>query len=102
MSAELSWMTAADLARAIAKKRVSPLEVVDALLARIEKLSTLNAYVTLDAEGARKAARAAERALTKRSATLGPLHGVPFSVKDLVNTRGVRTTFGTPIYRDNV
>ena len=102
MSTELCWMSAADLARAIAKKKVSPVEVVDAVLARIEKLSTLNAYVTVDAEGARKAARAAERALTKGSARLGPLHGVPFSVKDLVLTKGVRTTFGTPIYRDNV
>jgi aspartyl-tRNA(Asn)/glutamyl-tRNA(Gln) amidotransferase subunit A len=101
-SDELCWMTATELARAIARKKVSPLEVVDAVLARIEKLSTLNAYVTLDGDGARKAARAAERALTRRSARLGPLHGVPFSVKDLVVTRGVRTTFGTPIYRDHV
>src|SRR2546426_6626204 len=102
MSTELCWMSAAELAGAIAKKKVSPLEVVDAVLARIDKLSTLNAYVTLDADGARKAAKAAERALTRRSARLGPLHGVPFSVKDLVLTKGVRTTFGTPIYRDNV
>src|SRR6266851_5783493 len=102
MNTELCWMSAADLARAIASKKVSPLEVVDAVLARIDKLSTLNAYVTLDAEQARSAAKAAERALTKRSAKLGPLHGVPFSVKDLVNTKGVRTTFGTPLYRDNV
>src|SRR6185369_13706625 len=99
---DLCWLSAVDLAAAIKKKRVSPLEVVDALLARIEKLSTLNAYVTLDAEGARKAARAAERALTKRSASLGPLHGVPFSVKDLIITKGMRTTFGTPLHRDNV
>src|SRR5499426_2108228 len=102
MSDDLVWMTAVDLARAIAKKNVSPVEVVDAMFARIEKLSTLNAFVTLDADGARKAAKAAERALTKRSARLGPLHGVPFSVKDLVITRGIRTTFGTPLYRDNV
>ena len=102
MNAELCWMSAADLARAIASKKVSPLEVVDAVLARIDKLSTLNAYVTLDAERARSAAKAAERALTKRSARLGPLHGVPLSVKDLVLTKGVRTTFGTPIYRDNI
>ncbi|MGH7355947.1 MAG: amidase, partial [Candidatus Rokuibacteriota bacterium] len=47
-------------------------------------------------------AKAAERALMRRSARLGPLHGIPFSVKDLVVTKGVRTTFGTPLYRDNV
>jgi Asp-tRNA(Asn)/Glu-tRNA(Gln) amidotransferase A subunit family amidase len=67
MSAELCWMSAADLARAIAKKKVSPVEVVDAVLARIEKLSTLNAYVTVDAEGARKAARAYGRPSARRS-----------------------------------
>ncbi len=102
MNDELCWMSATDLARAIAKKRVSPVEILDAILARIDKLAALNAYVTLDAERARAAARAAERAVTKRSARLGPLHGVPFSVKDLVLTKGVRTTFGTPIYRDNM
>ena len=51
---------------------------------------------------ARQAAKAAERAVMRRGAKLGPLHGVPFSVKDLVITKGVRTTFGSPIYRDNV
>jgi aspartyl-tRNA(Asn)/glutamyl-tRNA(Gln) amidotransferase subunit A len=75
---------------------------VDAVLARIEKCAVLNAYVLVDADGARKAARAAERAVTRKGATLGPLHGVPFSVKDLVVTRGTRTTFGTPLFRDNV
>ena len=99
---ELCWMPAADLAVGIARKKFSPVEVVDAVLTRIAKLKTLNAYVTVDAEGARKAARAAERAVMKKGRRLGPLHGVPFSVKDLVITRGVRTTFGTPFYRDHV
>ncbi|MGH7312105.1 MAG: amidase, partial [Candidatus Rokuibacteriota bacterium] len=102
MASELCWMTAAELAVAIRRKKVSPVEVVDATLERIEKLKALNAYVTVDADGARRAARAAERALTRRGAKLGALHGVPFSVKDLVITKGVRTTFGTPLYRDNV
>src|SRR5438105_1791456 len=95
-------MAAADLAAGIARRKISPVEVVDAVLARIEALERLNAYVTVDAEGARHAARAAERAVMRKSARLGPLHGVPFSVKDLVVTKGVRTTFGTPIYKDNV
>src|SRR6266850_5279654 len=99
---DLCWMSAADLAAAIAKKKLSPVEVVDATLARIEKLKELNAYVTLDAEGARKAAKAAERAVGRRGVKLGALHGVPFSVKDLIITKGIRTTFGTPLYRDNV
>src|SRR4030095_2417764 len=75
---------------------------VDAVLSRIDTLKELNAYVTLDAERARQSARAAERALTQRSAKLAPLHGVPCSVKDLIITKDVRTTFGSPIYRDNV
>ena len=98
----LCWMSAADLAAAIRKKKVSPVEVVDAVLARIQDVKDLNAYVTVDTEGARRAAREAERALTTRGAKLGPLHGVPFSVKDLILTRGLRTTFGTPLYRDHV
>src|SRR5213594_4393539 len=74
-----------------------------AVLDRSEKLNPrLNAFVTVTGAAARREAKAAERALGKRSARLGPLHGVPFSVKDLVNTKGVRTTFGTPFYRDNV
>ena len=99
---ELCWMSAADLAAAVSRKKISPVDVVDAVLARIEKLERLNAYVTVVADGARKAARAAERAVMKKGARLGPLHGVPFSVKDLVITNGVRTTFGTPLYKDHV
>src|SRR5437867_8167212 len=95
-------MPASELAIAIAKKKVSPVEVVDAVLSRIDTLKELNAYVTLDAERARQTAKAAERAVMRRGARLGPLHGVPFSVKDLIITKGVRTTFGTPLYRDNV
>jgi aspartyl-tRNA(Asn)/glutamyl-tRNA(Gln) amidotransferase subunit A len=101
-NSDLCWMSAAELAAAIAWKKVSPVEVVDAVLSRIDTLKQLNAYITLDADRARAAAKAAERAVTRRSAKLGPLHGVPFSVKDLIITRDVRTTFGTPLYRDNV
>ena len=99
----LAWLPATELAAMIGKRKVSPVDVVDAALDRIEKLNPrLNAFVTVTDTAARREAKAAERALGKRSARLGPLHGVPFSVKDLVNTRGVRTTFGTPFYRDNV
>src|SRR5437899_6339722 len=99
----LAWLPATELAALIRRKKVSPVEVVDAVLDRIARINPrLNAFVTLMAEQARRDAKAAERALGKRGARLGPLHGVPFSVKDLVITRGVRTTFGTPLYRDNV
>ncbi|PYN58707.1 MAG: amidase [Candidatus Rokuibacteriota bacterium] len=99
----LCWTPATELAALIRKKKVSPVEVLDAVLDRIERLNPkLNAFVTLTDEPARREAKAAERALSKKGARLGPLHGVPFSVKDLVITKGVRTTFGTPLYRDNV
>jgi Asp-tRNA(Asn)/Glu-tRNA(Gln) amidotransferase A subunit family amidase len=100
---DLCWIPATGLAVLIRKKKVSPVEVIDAVLDRIERLNPqLNAYVTVTADRARAAARAAERALARRSARPGPLHGVPFSVKDLVITKGVRTTFGTSLYRDHV
>jgi aspartyl-tRNA(Asn)/glutamyl-tRNA(Gln) amidotransferase subunit A len=101
--ARLAWLSATELVPLIRTKKVSPVEVVGAVLDRIGALNPrLNAFVTLTDEQARRDAKAAERTLMRRSATLGPLHGVPFSVKDLVITRGVRTTFGTPLYRDNV
>jgi aspartyl-tRNA(Asn)/glutamyl-tRNA(Gln) amidotransferase subunit A len=103
MAQELCWMPATELAAMIRRKKVSPVEVVDAVLARIEQVNpALNAFVLLTADAARKEARAAERAVGRKGAALGPLHGVPFSVKDLVITKGVTTTFGTPLHRDNV
>ncbi len=100
---ELCWLSATELAARYRRRTLSPVEVVEAVLDRIARVNpTLNAYVTLTAETARQQARLAERALSRRSARLGPLHGVPFSVKDLVITDGVRTTFGTPVYRDHV
>ena len=99
----LCWTPATELAVLIRKKKISPVEVLDAVLDRIERLNPkLNAFVTLTGAQARREAKAAERAVSKKGARLGPLHGVPFSVKDLVITKGVRTTFGTPLYRDNV
>ena len=102
MTNDLCWLSGTELAALIRRKKVSPVEVVDAIFSRIDTLKELNAYVTLDGERARQTAKAAERALMRRGARLGPLHGVPFSVKDLIITKGVRTTFGTPLYRDNV
>src|SRR5437870_1466800 len=100
---DLCFLSAVETAALIRKKKISPVEVVSATLERIEKVNPrLNAYVLVTADAARRAAKAAERLVMKKGAKLGPLHGVPFSVKDLVITRGVRTTFGTPLYRDNV
>ncbi|HEX4835150.1 MAG TPA: amidase family protein, partial [bacterium] len=95
---DLCHIPAADLAAAIRAKTVSPVEVVDAVLARIERINpTLNAYCTVTPEAARAAARDAEAAVL-RGDPLGPLHGVPVSIKDLVVTKGVRTTWGSRLY----
>jgi aspartyl-tRNA(Asn)/glutamyl-tRNA(Gln) amidotransferase subunit A len=102
-SDELCWVSATELAVLIRRRKVSPVEVVDDVLDRIERLNPqLNAFVTVTGDEARKAARAAERAVGRARPAIGPLHGVPFSVKDLVITKGVRTTFGTPLFADNV
>ena len=95
-------LPAASLAEKIRRREVSPVEVLEAVVARIEKLEPeLNAFITVCVPNALEAARAAE-AKVMRGETLGPLHGVPFTVKDLVNTAGVRTTFGSLIHEDNV
>src|SRR5437879_963072 len=100
---DLNWLSATEQAALIRSRKVSPVEIVDALLSRSDKVNPrLNAFVLIHADQARREAKSAERAVGKRGARLGPLHGVPFGVKDLVVTRGVRTTFGTPLYRDNV
>ena len=90
------------LAQRIRTKQVSPVAVVDAVLERIEALQpTVNAFITVTADEAREAARRAEAAVMAGE-PLGPLHGVPFSVKDLLFTRGVRTTMGSRIFADQV
>src|ERR1700732_1580806 len=102
MTDDLAFTSAAELARLIVGREVSPVEVVDGVLDRIERAQpVLNAFITVCSEKARTAAKAAEAAVM-RGDTLGPLHGVPFAAKDLVNTKGVRTTFGSVALADNV
>src|SRR5687767_2530974 len=87
-------LTAAEAARQIRRREVSPVELVDALLSRIERSQpTLKAFVTVDYDGARAAARAAEAALAS-GGELGPLHGVPFAAKDIYDAAGLPTTAG--------
>jgi len=101
-SQEIWWMTAVDLAKAIREKRLSPVEVVTVLLERIKAINPkINAYVTLTADSAMAAAKRAEEAVM-RGKELGPLHGVPVSIKDLVFTKGVRTTMGSKLLEDFV
>jgi len=102
MPDDLAFTSAAELAALIAQRVVSPVEIVDIVLDRIEKTQpTLNAFITVCADEARAAAKEAEAAVMRGDA-LGPLHGVPFAVKDLVNTAGLRTTFGSWAFADNV
>jgi len=102
LSEELAFTPAAELAARIRRRALSPVELMDATLTRIAALQpVLNCFITVCGEAALAAARAAEDAVM-RGAALGPLHGVPFSVKDLVNTAGVRTTFGSHVFEDNV
>ena len=93
---------AVTLARQIRTKAISPVALVDAVLRRIEALQpTVNAFITVTAAEAREAARRAE-ATVMAGRELGPFHGVPFSVKDLLFTQGVRTTMGSLIFADQV
>lgn len=101
-SHEICWMNAVDLAGEIRAKKLSPVEVVRGVLERIEAINPkINAYVTLTADAALDAAKQAEAALME-GGELGPLHGVPVSIKDLVFTKGVRTTMGSKLLKDFV
>ena len=99
---EICLMSATEMAGAIKARKLSPVEVTDAVLERIEELNPkVNAYCTLVAESARKQAVKAESDLMKGE-KLGPLHGVPVSIKDLVFTKDIRTTGGSKIYENFV
>lgn len=105
MSDALIWRSARDLAAAVAGREISPVELMAATLARAEDVQRrLNAFITIDGERAMAAARTAENEVmaAKAGGPLGPLHGLPVSVKDLCNTAGLRTTFGSLHYKDNV
>ena len=102
MDDDLCQMPAAVLRQKIAQREVSPVEVTQAVLDRAHRLQpVLNCFITICAEEAMQEAHAAEQALM-RNEPLGLLHGIPYTCKDLVNTRGVRTTLGSLIFQDNV
>jgi Asp-tRNA(Asn)/Glu-tRNA(Gln) amidotransferase A subunit family amidase len=95
-------LSAVDARRLIGSRRLSPVELLESCLGRIDAVDgRLNALVSLDAEAAMDQARAAERAVMS-GAALGPLHGLPLAIKDLNATRGLRTTWGSLLYRDHV
>ncbi len=101
-TADLCFTPATDLAAAIRNRELSPVELTDAVLARIDALNPkLNAFLTIDADGARAAAKEAEAAVM-RGGQLGLLHGLPVSIKDLEVTAGLRCTYGAKFYENNI
>ena len=98
----LPWMSAVEMARLIHRKKLSAREALAEHLKQIERVNPkVNAIVTLVPEMAQKAAARADE-MQARGAPLGPLHGLPAAHKDLRETRGIRTTFGSPLFRDYV
>ena len=98
----IAFRSATELADAIRRRELSSREVLDHYLARIERLNPpLNAVVTLEAERARRAADAADAAVARKE-TLGPLHGVPMTIKDTYEIAGLRTTCGFAAWSEHV
>jgi amidase len=101
-SPALPFQTAKQLASAVRKKKVGCLELLDLYLRRVEAYNPeLNAIIASDIEGARKRAKAADKAL-KSGKKLGRLHGVPMTIKESYDVAGYRTTWGNPAFKDNV
>src|SRR5258708_35691483 len=99
---DLCYLTAREMARLLRAKKLSARELLDAHLARIERLNPkVNAIVTLVADLARERAKQADEAMAHNK-PLGVLHGLPIAHKDLNETRGIRTTYGSRIFKDNV
>jgi aspartyl-tRNA(Asn)/glutamyl-tRNA(Gln) amidotransferase subunit A len=98
----LTFLTLADAAGRLARRELSPVELAEACLERIDRLDgRLNCFITLTAEAALDRARQAEAEI-RRGDLLGPLHGIPLALKDLYETAGVRTTAGSSFFREYV
>src|SRR3954471_1944636 len=95
-------LTAVEARRLIGQKKLAPTELLESCIGRIEAVDhAVNAMVARDFDRARVAAKAADAAVMRGDA-LGPLHGLPIGIKDLEPTEGLRTTFGSPLFHDNV
>jgi Asp-tRNA(Asn)/Glu-tRNA(Gln) amidotransferase A subunit family amidase len=102
MAEALHWMPAWRLEEMVVRRKISPVELMDHFLDRIDRLEpTLHSMISVAADHARDEARAAETKVA-RGEPLGPLHGIPLSIKDLVATKGIRTTFGSRLYENHV
>src|SRR5262245_6737191 len=96
---DIVWMPGHEMAAAIRTKKLSPVEAVSAVLEQLEKVEPhISAFVTVVGDRALEQAREAEKQIAG-GGELGPLHGVPITVKDLGATAGVRTTYGAAAFR---
>jgi amidase len=99
---ETAFASATRLAAEIRDRRIGCLELLDFFIARAEKFNpALNAVIAWQVDAARDRARAADAAIA-RGEIWGPLHGVPMTAKESYNVKGLPTTFGNPVYRDNI
>src|SRR5687767_9515654 len=102
MASDLEYLSIAEASRLIHARELSPVELTNALLSRIQALEPqLNSFITITAELAVWQAKHAEERLAKGE-DRGPLHGIPFALKDIYNTKGTVTTGGSRIAIDNV
>ncbi len=102
MIEQLATFSASELLAYIAKRQVSPIEIVELFYRRIEAVNPkLNAYLSLNYDSAIDAAKVAESDLNAQH-QIGPLHGLPIAFKDTQNTGGIRTTMGSLVFHDNV
>ena len=99
---DLAFASASDMTALIRSKQVSSLELTNLFLKRIESTNhLLNAYLTVASEQALESAKKADQALA-RGNSLGSLHGIPIAIKDLDLTRGIRTTMGSLLFKDQI
>ena len=102
VSLDLKTATIVEMSQLLERRQLSPIELVEATLDRIAALDPqLNAYTTVTSEYALERARQAEREMAQGN-YLGPLHGIPYSLKDLIDTKGIRTTYGYRSHQDYV
>lgn len=99
---ELAWKSGLELRQLMLSKKLSPVELTQHMLKRISELDPLiHSYVTIDETGAMAQAKKLEQALMQKKQT-GLLFGLPISIKDLVMTKNLRTTYGSAIYKNNI
>lgn len=102
LSEDILYLSVWELGAQIRARKLSPVELTEAYLARLEKLGPkLGAVATLTRERALEEARAAEKEITAGKSR-GPLHGIPYGAKDLLATRGIKTTWGAPPFKDQL